>query len=417
MLEPKPLAAALDALSLRAALRRPGAAARAAGAGRQGAALGRPAGSGSVKGTINDQRFEARLDAAAGPRRVPFVDVDASFGTLDLNRFVAPASRGAAPAPAAAATPVNLQALQWADARLRAEGGAAAAPALPHRRARRCKPTSTTACSTCGALPAAPGAGASTPAAAPTPTTASSRCACAPTTSTCVRMLADTTGFDGLRGRGRIDADLRSRGATVGALRAALDGRADAGAAAGRASAASTWRRRCAAGARVPEGSSTTLAGDTQRADRIQPTRRQLRHPQRRGPQHRPRRPSDFLRVGGEGSIDLAQGRARLPAAHPRGEHRHRPRRAGDGHAQRRHRAGGPARARSAASQWQVNWPSVTAGVAVRAVPNVAARHGGRRDARRHRRGARRGRPVARWCSRRGDEAVALTRGRACRDF
>ena len=38
-------------------------------------------------------------------------------------------------------------------------------------------------------------------------------------------MLADTTGYDGLRGRGRIDADLRSRGGTVGALRGALSGR------------------------------------------------------------------------------------------------------------------------------------------------------------------------------------------------
>ncbi len=83
-----------------------------------GAQLSARAGEAVVKGTINDQRVEARVQAALDrPRR--FVDVDASFGTLDLKRFLAPDVRAAAPAPAAAAAPVNLQALQWADARLR----------------------------------------------------------------------------------------------------------------------------------------------------------------------------------------------------------------------------------------------------------------------------------------------------------
>ena len=48
-----------------------------------------------------------------------FVDVDASFGTLDLNRFVSPTDPSAGPVPTTAATPVDLQPLKWVDARLR----------------------------------------------------------------------------------------------------------------------------------------------------------------------------------------------------------------------------------------------------------------------------------------------------------
>ena len=46
------------------------------------------AGGGRVEGTINDQRFDARVDARLDRPRA-LLDVDASFGTLDMNRFVA----------------------------------------------------------------------------------------------------------------------------------------------------------------------------------------------------------------------------------------------------------------------------------------------------------------------------------------
>ena len=100
VLEPKPFAAALDGLAL--ALRFSDPALPPMQLALQGRAqLSARAGEAVVKGTINDQRVEARVQATLDrPRR--FIDVDASFGTLDLKRFVTPDERGAAPAPAAA---------------------------------------------------------------------------------------------------------------------------------------------------------------------------------------------------------------------------------------------------------------------------------------------------------------------------
>ena len=61
-----------------------------------GGQFGATAGSAQVAGTVNEQRVDARLNLNLGGVR-PFVDADARFGTLDLNRFVAPAQRGSAP--------------------------------------------------------------------------------------------------------------------------------------------------------------------------------------------------------------------------------------------------------------------------------------------------------------------------------
>ena len=69
-------------------------------------------------------------------------------------------------------------------------------------------------------------------------------------------LLTDTLGYDGLRGRGLIDADLRSRGATVGALRAALSGRVR-WRCGRRRCVASTWRRPWLAGGRRPKPAAT----------------------------------------------------------------------------------------------------------------------------------------------------------------
>jgi len=368
VLEPKPFAAALDKLSL--ALRFDDPALPRLQVALDGKAqLSTTAGNGSVKGTINQQRFEARFDAQLDRPRA-FVDVNASFGTLDLTRFAAPASRGAAPAPAAAATPVNLQALLWADARLHVTVARLLQP--PYR----IDALNLQANVANGVLDVRRLAGRAWGGRFD-----ASGSANAGNRQFALRlrahdvdlraMLADTTGFDGLRGRGRIDADLRSRGATVGALRAALGGRAELAlrpAAIRGIDLAQTlrgWRT-------VPEGSSTTVAGDTRRQTEFSQLDGSFEI--RNGVGHNTDLDgqSDFLRVTGEGSIDLAQGRV---------DYRLRSRVVNSATG----RAGpemvmlngvtvpvglqGP----FGQVQWQVNWPSVTAGVAVRAVPNVAA--------------------------------------------
>ena len=220
--------------------------------------------------------------------------------------------------------------------------GAAAAPAVPRRRARRCRRRSTTARSTCSAWPAAPGAAASTPAAAPMPAAGGWRCGCAPTRWTCARCWPTPLGYDGLRGRGRIDADLRSRGATVGAVRAGAQRPRRAGAAAGRAA-----RRRPGADAarlaHASTGSDTVASDAAARPSSASSTRSfDVRDGVARNTDLDGR--SDFLRVGGEGSDRPGPGPHRLPAARPRRQHRQRPRRAGDGAAEQRDRAGGTAR-------------------------------------------------------------------------
>ena len=167
-----------------------------------------------------DARFDAQLD-----RVRPFIDLQADIGTLDLTRFAAPAQRGATPAPAASARPIRLQPLRAADARLRLNVARLLRP--PYRVDALALQASIdngrlvvqrlTGRAWGGSFDASGSADANTD-------------------SLALRLradqvdmralLADTTGFDGLRGRARIDADLQGRGNTVGAVRASLAGTA-----------------------------------------------------------------------------------------------------------------------------------------------------------------------------------------------
>jgi len=183
-------------------------------------------------------------------------------------------------------------------------------------------------------------------------------------------LLTDTLGFDGLRGRGRIDADLRSRGRTVEAVRAALNGRVTI---ALRPAAIrgidltqtfSGWRA-------APQGGSTTVAGDAGRQTDFSQLNASLDFRDGVGHNTDLDGRSEFLNVAGEGTIDLVRSRVdyllRARVVNTAGG-----------------RAGPemvmlngvmvPVELRGPFGdvQWQVRWPSVTAGVVVRSVPNVA---------------------------------------------
>ena len=101
VMQPLPLALALDAVSLRLKLDDPALAPLQMALDGQ-ARLAADSGNFRLAGTLNDQRVDAVLDARLDRVR-PWFDLQADFGTLDLNRFIAPAQRGAAPAPAPAA--------------------------------------------------------------------------------------------------------------------------------------------------------------------------------------------------------------------------------------------------------------------------------------------------------------------------
>ncbi len=182
-------------------------------------------------------------------------------------------------------------------------------------------------------------------------------------------LLADTTGYDGLRGRGRIDADLRGGGTTVGAVRASLNGsaalalRPAALRGVDLAQALSAWRTASQAGDTVASdaGRQTDFSELTGSFD----VRNGVAHNSDLDGR------SDFLRLSGEGTVDLARGRLDYLL-------RTRVVNTASG------RAGpemvflngvtvpvelhGP----FGSAQWQVRWATVTAAVAALSVPNLA---------------------------------------------
>lgn len=366
VLEPQTPAATLDGLSLSLRLTDPSLPPlQLALKGR--AQLSDVTGGGQAEGTINDQRFVARVDAALDRQRT-FVDVDASFGTLDLDRFVTPASQGTASAPTTAATPIDLQPLQWADARLRLK--VSRLLRAPYRFDQLDLQAGIdngvldlqriTARAWGGHLDASGSAEAGS---------RQLRLRLRANDVDLRRMLSDTLGYDGLRGRGRLETDLRSRGSTVGAVRAALNGRAALAlrpAAVRGIDLAQTlrgWRT-------APQGGTTTVAGDVGRQTEFSQLDASFEFRDGVGHSADLDGRSEFLRLTGEGSIDFARSRS---------DYRLRARVVNT--------AGGRAgpemvllngvtvpvelRGPFGDVTWQVNWPSVTASAAVRTVPNV----------------------------------------------
>jgi AsmA protein len=367
VISPKPFAVALDPLSLALQMSDPSLPPlRLKLAGN--AQISASSGGGRAEGTINDQRFDARVDAILDRPRA-LLDVDASFGTLDMSRFVAGPDRGSAPATTTAAAAVNLQPLTWADARMRLKVARLLWP--PYR----VDGLDLQANIDSGALDLQRLAGRAWGGrfdASGGADAGSGRIALRLRASDVDlrALLTDTLGFDGLRGRGRIDADLRSRGRTLNAMHAALNGRVTLALrpAAIRgidlAQTFSGWRA-------APQGGSTTVAGDAGRQTDFSQLKTSLDFRDGVGHSTDLDGRSEFLNVAGEGTIDLARSRIdyllRARVVNTAGG-----------------RAGPemvmlngvmvPVELRGPFGdvQWQVRWPSVTAGVVVRSVPNVA---------------------------------------------
>jgi AsmA protein len=366
VLEPKPFAATLDGLSVGLDFSDPALPPMQLALDGQ-AQLSARSGSARLAGTVNAQRVRARLDAALDRPR-PFVDVDASFGTLDLNRFVAPASRAAATSRSDAARPVNLQALRWADARLRVKVDRLLRP--PYR----IDALDVDAGIRDGVLDVRRFAGRAWGGrfeASGSADSASGQLGLRLLANDVDlrALLADTLGYDGLQGRGRIDADLRSRGATVGAVRAALSGSAALAlrpAALRGIDLAQTlraWRTATQAGGDVTTANAGRQTDFSQLGASFEVRDGVARSTDLDGR-------SDFLRVGGEGTIDFVQGRVDyLLRARVEGTSTGR---------------AGPEMAMLNGVtvpvdlhgpfgnvEWQVRWPAVTAAVAALSVPNV----------------------------------------------
>jgi AsmA protein len=302
VLAPRPLELALDVMSLRLSVDDPGLPPLQLSLDGQ-VTLTPSAGSGRIEGGINDQRVDARIEARLDRER-PFVDPRARFDTLDLNRFVAPVQPGAAPASAAASTPVDLQALRWVDARLHINVERLL------RAPYRVDALELQAQIDNGALDVRRLAGRAW---------AGSFDASGSADAASVRLalrlraddvdlhalLADTLGHESLRGRGRLGADLRSQGSTLGAVRAGLNGRLSlalrpvALRGVDLAQTLRGWRT----------ATQDSVASDAARQTEFNQLDGsfELRDGVARSTDLDGR--SEFLRVGGEGSLDLVQGR------------------------------------------------------------------------------------------------------------
>ena len=132
-LAPTPLAAALDGLKLQLVFADPGLAPLQVALGGQARAGAKDA-DWRLDGTLNGQRFDSRGRADLSGAR-PRVEADARFDALDLTRFVArPAAASAkasAPAPGGADAPVDLGGLKALDGRFGLRAGTLVYP--PYR--------------------------------------------------------------------------------------------------------------------------------------------------------------------------------------------------------------------------------------------------------------------------------------------
>lgn len=365
-LEPAPWAAAIDGLQLQLQVDDPSLPALTLALAGE-ARVSDQAASVQARGTVNEQRFDARIDADLAPSR-PRLQVDANFTTLDLNRFIAPSAGPAGPAPAPAALALSLQPLLWADGSVRLQ--VARLSRAPYQidalvlRARVANGTldlqQLTGRAWGGRFDASGSASAADN---------RLRLRLRGDDVDMRALLADTTGYDGLRGRGRIDADLNSRGSTVGALRSALGGRLvlrlQPAALRGvdLTQTLGAWRTLSASGSDVVASSAvrqtdfSLLAASFELRDGV------ARSSDLQGE-------SEFLRVSGEGSFDLGRGSLDYLL-------RTRVVNTASG------RAGPemvflngvtvPVQLQGPFGniQWQVGWGAVSAGVAARSVPNV----------------------------------------------
>ncbi|MGA0610355.1 AsmA family protein [Caldimonas sp. KR1-144] len=265
-----------------------------------------------LAGTFNEQRFELQADAALGGARAR-VDAKARFDGLDLTRFVAarspaPAASGAAPADA----PVDLSALKAFDGRLELRAGKLVYP--PYR----IDDAQFVATVRDGVLDVTRLAGRSWGGqfAGTARADANTRRLGLDFNADNVdlrALLSDVARYERLEGRGRLNARLQTGGASVSQLRTALDGRAAFSVRDGAlrginlAKTLRQWRSAIAltraggqdarqTGNNEERTDFTELSASFDIANGIARSKDLVAK-------------SPFLRVGGEGSIDLVRSR------------------------------------------------------------------------------------------------------------
>ncbi|MFO1219734.1 MAG: AsmA family protein [Burkholderiaceae bacterium] len=217
-------AVAVDALDLRATLAEPGLQPLQLAA-KGNASADAKAAQARLDGTLNTNRFDIAAQAALGGK-VPHVKATAHFDSLDLNKLLAPAAPTAASAPAgpsAADTPVPLDALNALDGEFHVSAGSFAFHQY------RVADVKIDATLDGGLLRIARLAGRAWSGAidASGSAEAKSRRVAVKLAADGVdvnALLKDVAGKDLLEGTGRVNADVATAGATVGALRSALGG-------------------------------------------------------------------------------------------------------------------------------------------------------------------------------------------------
>jgi len=306
-LKPDPWAATLDSLQLSLAFSAPSLAPmqlRAQGSFNADAKHA----AARLNGTFNDQRFELQADAALDGER-PDIDAKARFDGLDLTRFVpARGPTAAASAPASADAPVDFSALQAFDARLDLRAASLVYP--PYR----IDDAQLAATVRNGVLDVSKLSGRSWGGkfASTARVDANTRQLGIGFDADEIDMralLGQVAKYDRLEGRGRLSAKLQSRGATVSQLRAALDGRTAFSVRDGAlrginlAKTLRQWRSAVALKQDARQAADadertdfSELSASFDIADGVARSKDLVAK-------------SPFLRVGGEGSIDLVRSR------------------------------------------------------------------------------------------------------------
>lgn len=311
-LVPQPLAAALDALQLKLAFTDP--ALPPVNLTLQGQAqAGAKDASWRFDGAINDQKFTAggRADLS---KPVPYVDAQARFAALDLTRFVAPstgkpAASGGKPA---ADAPIDLSGLKALDGRFSFRAGTLVYP--PYRVADAALEATLAG----GVLRVSDLSGRAW--GGRFAAQASAQAAADPNAQRIglkldaadvdiAALLTDVAQFKKLEGKGRVTADVTTQGASVQRLKQALDGKAAFqlrdGAVRGinLAKTLRQWRSAVTLNKDAVQASSAEEKTDfSEISASFDITDGVARSKDLSGK-------SPFLRVGGEGLVDIGRGR------------------------------------------------------------------------------------------------------------
>ena len=306
-LAPTPLALALDALNLKLAFTDP--ALQPLNVALQGKAQASAQDAGwSFEGSLNQQSFTAsgRADLS---KKVPRVEAQARFAALDLTRFVKPAAAApAASAPAAADVPVDLAGLKALDGAFTLRAGTLVYP--PYRVA----DAALDATLNSGVLKVSQLAGKSWGGrfAAQASADANRQTVGAKLDASEVdiaALLGDVAQFKKLEGRGRVTADLTTQGQSVDQFKRALAGQAAFqlrdGAVRGinLAKALRQWRSAVSLNKDAVQAASADEKTDfSEISASFDIAQGVARSKDLSGK-------SPFLRVGGEGEIDIGKGR------------------------------------------------------------------------------------------------------------